>query len=147
MLIDLKYFMLAGYLPFAGYRAIPGVDNARTRLEYIRNVPLTFPEHFAPHARDLVRRMLMVQPQWRADLREVAQHSWLSDYAHVVSDVVETPTNHKPSSDDILPFPSFLDVESRYSLAKYSDGITATRIEIKSLVSGSRIDGKYVSCD
>ena len=37
-----------------------------------------------PHARDLLRRILVPEPRRRADLFEVARHSWLSDYSHVV---------------------------------------------------------------
>ena len=39
----------------------------------------------------------------------------------------ETPANRQLSSNDILPFLSFLDVESRYRLMKLSDEITATQ--------------------
>ena len=65
---DLKYIMLAGYLP-------------------TYNEPLTYPEYFPPFARDLVKRMIVMKHQNRANIGEVAHHSWLSDYAHVVSDV------------------------------------------------------------
>ena len=78
--------MLAGYLPFADDPANPGGDNAKLQLEYICDVPLTYPEYFSPHARDLLKRMVVVRPQNRADLGEVARHGWLLDYAHVLSD-------------------------------------------------------------
>lgn len=48
------------------------------------STPLTFPEYVSPHARDLLRRILVPEPHRRADLFEVARHSWLSEYAHVV---------------------------------------------------------------
>lgn len=53
---------------------------------------LTFPEYVTPHARDLLRRILVPDPRKRADLFEVARHSWLSDYAHVVSHVTSSTT-------------------------------------------------------
>lgn len=129
MLIDVKYFILAGYLPSAKVRANLRGNNAQSRIAYY-NVPLTFPKYISSHAQDLVKRMVVMQPIERADLREVAQHSWLSDseYAHVVSDVIETPTNYILSSNDIIPFPFCLDVEKNYyDLTKHLDELTATR--------------------
>ena len=52
--------------------------------KYIVSTPLTFPEYVTPHARDLLRRILVPDPRRRADLFEVARHSWLSEYSHVV---------------------------------------------------------------
>ena len=56
------------------------------------STPLTFPEYVTPHARDLLRRILVPDPRKRADLFEVARHSWLSDYAHVVAHVTSSTT-------------------------------------------------------
>ena len=84
---DMKYHMLAGYLPFAHEPANPGSKDTQLRPEYICDVPLSYPQYFSSRARDLVNRMVVIKPQERANLREVAQHSWLSDYALVVSDV------------------------------------------------------------
>ena len=83
---DEKYFMLAGYLPFTADPTIAKADDASLLLKYICNEPLTFPEYFSYHARDLAKRMLVVQPKYRADIEEVALHSWLSDYTHLLSD-------------------------------------------------------------
>src|SRR6266566_2168805 len=76
--------MLAGYLPFDDDPANPEGDNINLLYKYIVNTPLTFPEYVTPHARDLLRRILVPNPRKRADLFEVARHSWLSEYAHVV---------------------------------------------------------------
>ncbi|KAK2073918.1 hypothetical protein P8C59_008158 [Phyllachora maydis] len=78
------YAMLAGYLPFDDDPANPEGDNINLLYKYIVNTPLTFPEYVTPHARDLLRRILVSNPRKRADLFEVARHSWLSEYAHVV---------------------------------------------------------------
>jgi serine/threonine protein kinase len=77
--------MLAGYLPFDDDPANPEGDNINLLYKYIVTTPLTFPEYVTPHARDLLKRILVPDPRKRADLFEVARHSWLSDYAHVVS--------------------------------------------------------------
>ncbi|MCJ1421268.1 hypothetical protein MMC32_007630 [Xylographa parallela] len=86
------YAMLAGYLPFDDDPANPEGDNINLLYKYIMSTPLTFPEYVTPHARDLLRRILVPDPRKRADLFEVARHSWLSDYAHVVVHVTSSTT-------------------------------------------------------
>ena len=88
----IQYAMLAGYLPFDDDPANPEGDNINLLYKYIVSTPLTFPEYVTPHARDLLRRILVPDPRKRADLFEVARHSWLSDYAHVVSHVTSSTT-------------------------------------------------------
>ncbi|KAH8698853.1 putative serine/threonine protein kinase [Talaromyces proteolyticus] len=87
------YAMLAGYLPFDDDPANPEGDNINLLYKYIVSTPLTFPEYVTPHARDLLRRILVPDPRKRADLFEVARHSWLSEYSHVVSHITSSTTN------------------------------------------------------
>ncbi|KAH6657208.1 hypothetical protein BKA67DRAFT_512711 [Truncatella angustata] len=101
------YAMLAGYLPFDDDPANPEGDNINLLYKYIVNTPLTFPEYVTPHARDLLRRILVPSPRKRADLFEVARHSWLSEYAHVVEFITSSTTTSDevknttvPASDD-----------------------------------------------
>jgi len=84
----IKYFMLAGYLPFADDPANPEGDNAQLRISYILTIPLVFPEYVTPHARDLLRRVLVPRAERRADLFEIARHSWLAEYHHVFSHIL-----------------------------------------------------------
>lgn len=84
--------MLAGYLPFDDDPANPEGDNINLLYKYIVNTPLTFPEYVTPHARDLLRRILVPDPRKRADLFEVARHSWLSEYSHVVGFITSNTT-------------------------------------------------------
>lgn len=84
--------MLAGYLPFDDDPANPEGDNINLLYKYITSTPLTFPEYVTPHARDLLRRILVPNPRKRADLFEVARHSWLSEYAHVVEFITSSTT-------------------------------------------------------
>lgn len=86
------YAMLAGYLPFDDDPANPEGDNINLLYKYITTTALTFPEYVTPHARDLLRRILVADPRQRADLFEVARHSWLSDFAHVVAQVTSSTT-------------------------------------------------------
>jgi protein-serine/threonine kinase len=76
--------MLAGYLPFDDDPANPEGDNINLLYKYIVSTPLIFPEYVTPHARDLLKRILVPNPRERADLFEIARHSWLSEYSHVV---------------------------------------------------------------
>ncbi|TVY86929.1 Serine/threonine-protein kinase [Lachnellula willkommii] len=84
------YAMLAGYLPFDDDPANPEGDNINLLYKYIVSTPLTFPEYITPHARDLLRRILVPDPRKRADLFEVARHSWLSEFSHVVGFITST---------------------------------------------------------
>jgi protein-serine/threonine kinase len=84
--------MLAGYLPFDDDPANPEGDNINLLYKYIVSTPLTFPEYVTPHARDLLRRILVPDPRKRADLFEVARHSWLSEYAQVVEFITSSTT-------------------------------------------------------
>src|SRR5436190_14706458 len=84
--------MLAGYLPFDDDPANPDGDNINLLYKYIVTTPLTFPEYVTPHARDLLRRILVPDPRKRADLFEVARHSWLSEYSHVLEFITSSTT-------------------------------------------------------
>ncbi|OAA55319.1 Serine/threonine-protein kinase KIN4 [Niveomyces insectorum RCEF 264] len=87
------YAMLAGYLPFDDDPKNPEGDNINLLYKYIVNTPLTFPEYVTPHARDLLRRILVPNPRQRADLFEVARHSWLSEYANVIEFITSSTTS------------------------------------------------------
>ncbi len=95
--------MLAGYLPFDDDPANPEGDNINLLYKYIVNTPLTFPEYVTPHARDLLRRILVPSPRKRADLFEVARHSWLNEYAHVVELITSTTTTTSEIQNTTVP--------------------------------------------
>lgn len=95
--------MLAGYLPFDDDPANPEGDNINLLYKYIVTTPLTFPEYVTPHARDLLRRILVPDPRKRADLFEVARHSWLSEYSHIVSHVTSNTTNLSDIANTTVP--------------------------------------------
>ncbi|KLU81363.1 CAMK/CAMKL/KIN4 protein kinase [Magnaporthiopsis poae ATCC 64411] len=97
------YAMLAGYLPFDDDPANPEGDNINLLYKYIVNTPLTFPEYVTPHAKDLLRRILVPDPRRRADLFEVARHSWLSEYAHVVEFITSSTTTHTDIQNTTVP--------------------------------------------
>src|ERR1700749_1428803 len=84
--------MLAGYLPFDDDPSNPEGDNINLLYKYIVSTPLIFPEYVTPHARDLLKQILVPDPRKRADLFTVARHSWLSEYAHVVGLITSSAT-------------------------------------------------------
>lgn len=95
--------MLAGYLPFDDDPANPEGDNINLLYKYIVSTPLTFPEYVTPHARDLLKRILVPDPRRRADLFEVARHSWLSEYAHVVGFITSSTTSPNDIANTTVP--------------------------------------------
>ena len=95
--------MLAGYLPFDDDPANPEGDNINLLYKYITTTALTFPEYVTPHARDLLRRILQPDPRKRADLFEVARHSWLQEYHHVVSHITSSTTNIADIANTTVP--------------------------------------------
>ena len=99
----LQYAMLAGYLPFDDDPANPEGDNINLLYKYIVSTPLTFPEYVTPHARDLLRRILVPDPRKRADLFEVARHSWLAEYAHVVSFITSSADATVDTQPNMVP--------------------------------------------
>src|ERR1700759_1595255 len=106
--------MLAGYLPFDDDPANPEGDNINLLYKYITSTPLTFPEYVTPHARDLLRRILVPDPRKRADLFEVARHSWLSEYHHLVSHVTSSTTNIADIANATVPTGKHLSTEDRF---------------------------------
>ena len=78
------YAMLAGYLPFDDDPDNPDGDNINLLYKYICNTPLIFPQWVSAHARDMLKQILVPDPNKRADLFTVARHSWLMDYRNVV---------------------------------------------------------------
>lgn len=109
------YAMLAGYLPFDDDPANPDGDNINLLYKYIVSTPLTFPEHITPHARDLLRRILVPDPRKRADLFEVARHSWLAEYAHIVSHITSGTTNVADIANTTVPAGEFVSLSGPLS--------------------------------
>jgi protein-serine/threonine kinase len=90
--------MLAGYLPFDDDPANPEGDNINLLYKYIISTPLTFPEYVSPHSRDLLKRMLVPDPCHRADLFEVARHTWMQPYINAVAHFTSLNADTRPGS-------------------------------------------------
>lgn len=66
----LLYEMLAGRAPFES-------KQKETLFENIRRLKLKFPMTFPPLAKDLVRRLLRINPEERLSLDELINHPWM----------------------------------------------------------------------
>lgn len=101
--------MLAGYLPFDDDPANPEGDNINLLYKYICTTPLVFPEYVSPHSRDILRRILVPDPTKRADLFEVARHSWLGEFSRTV----EAITSGVPLPEEKRKIPKFPHIDDR----------------------------------
>lgn len=79
------YAMLAGYLPFDEDPEKHDIDDILGFYKHIIITPLTFPEYVHPMPRDLLRKIIVSDPNKRIDLQTVRQHPWLAPHAHFLS--------------------------------------------------------------
>lgn len=75
------FAMLAGYLPWDDDKTNPNGDDIAKLYRYITTTPLKFPEYIGPVARDLLRKILVSDPEQRYTLRLVQRHELLRPHA------------------------------------------------------------------
>ncbi|KAJ3120457.1 hypothetical protein HK100_012789 [Physocladia obscura] len=71
------YSMIAGYLPFDDDPENPDGENISLLYHYIMETKLEFPDHVPKDCRDLINRILVPDPQNRADINEIMEHRWM----------------------------------------------------------------------
>ena len=100
---NVKYFMMAGSLPFGDVVNTTGYD-AQLQLNYVSSEAMKFPDYFPMRVRRLVERMLAKDFTERAELPEVAEHIRLSDYAYadIMSDIIDNPISGPRYSEGCL---------------------------------------------
>lgn len=86
---------LAGYLPFDDDPQNPDSEDVQKLYQYIARTPLKFPDWIGMEARDLLRRILVVDPEKRMSMHEIKSHSWLIDHNQFLS---VTPAEHEGSA-------------------------------------------------
>ncbi|TID23951.1 hypothetical protein CANINC_003112 [Pichia inconspicua] len=92
------YAMLAGYLPFDDDPENPDGTNIARLYHYITHTPITFPEYVQPTPRDLLRRILVSNPEKRMSLNDVKSHRWLFQHRNLLSITsVEWDRNYRSS--------------------------------------------------
>lgn len=134
------YAMLAGYLPFDDDPNNPEGDNINALYNYITTTELIFPDYVTPHARDLLRRILVPNPERRADLFEVARHSWLSEF----STILDTITGSHETPVEPLKLPAGVDGHAPPSLDR-SASIRAPGSSPSAPINNTRSGGQLAS--
>lgn len=79
------YAMLSGYLPFDDDPQNADGTNLARLYHYITHSPLTFPEYIQATPRDLLRKILVPNPNKRLNLKQVRNHQWLASHAPFLS--------------------------------------------------------------
>lgn len=108
------YALLTGNLPFDD-------ENIRRLLGKVKTGVYTIPSHISSNARDLITRMLTVDPASRITLREVVAHPWFNkggnEYHRPLSaEVNMTPVSADEVDADILHSLQFLGWGNRDNL-------------------------------
>ena len=83
------FAMLAGYLPWDDDPDNPGGEDIGKLYNYILSTPLKFPEYVTLRPRDLLRKILVPDPERRLDMQGIKSHQWLSPHANFLSITVE----------------------------------------------------------
>ena len=83
------FAMLAGYLPWDDDPDNPGGEDIGKLYDYILTTPLKFPEYVTLRPRDLLRKILVSNPEHRLDMQGIKSHQWLSPHASFLSITVE----------------------------------------------------------
>lgn len=79
------YAMLSGYLPFDDDAENEDSADIVRLYHYICSTPLTFPEYVSPLARDLLRKIIVSDPEKRIGMDEIRNHPWLAPHANLLS--------------------------------------------------------------
>lgn len=79
------YAMLSGYLPFDDDAENEESADIVRLYHYICSTPLTFPEYVSPLARDLLRKIIVADPDKRIGMDEIRNHPWLAPHANLLS--------------------------------------------------------------
>lgn len=79
------YAMLAGYLPWDDDPENPEGDDIGKLYSYITKSPLKFPEYITPIPRDLLRKILVMNPKRRLDMNQITKHEWLQPHSEFMS--------------------------------------------------------------
>lgn len=52
-------------------------------MRELNNIDLSFPEHISEDARDLIQRILVLDPTKRLSLEQIKMHPWITENAHL----------------------------------------------------------------
>lgn len=94
------YAMLAGYLPFDDDSENEDGSDIVRLYNYICSTRLTFPEYVSPLARDLLRRIIVPDPNRRIGIDEIRNHPWLALHASLLA--IRQPEWDRMAQDEKL---------------------------------------------
>ncbi|TPX64809.1 hypothetical protein CcCBS67573_g08300 [Chytriomyces confervae] len=83
------FSMIAGYLPYDDDPDNPDGDNINLLYNYIMETKLEFPEYVPTDCQDLISRILVPNPQHRADINEIMNHVWLEPVRFIFESEME----------------------------------------------------------
>ncbi|KAI3649906.1 hypothetical protein MP228_005538 [Amoeboaphelidium protococcarum] len=89
------YALLTGNLPFDD-------ENIRRLLQKVKTGVYVIPDYVPQDAADLVRRMLVVNPEKRISMQEVIRHPWFNKLRYQPN--FEGPLRNPPNEDSLKPF-------------------------------------------
>ncbi|KAI9351267.1 kinase-like domain-containing protein [Obelidium mucronatum] len=83
------FSMIAGYLPYDDDPENPDGDNINLLYNYILETKLEYPDHVPIDCQKLINRILVPDPQYRANMDEIMGHVWLAPVRHYFQEEIE----------------------------------------------------------
>ncbi|KAJ8657249.1 hypothetical protein O0I10_007065 [Lichtheimia ornata] len=87
------YALLAGHLPFDD-------DNIRSLLNKVKAGKYAMPNHISRSAQDLLRRILVVDPNKRINMKQIMAHPWFREHMHKLGDPARFPVPPSPQTTE-----------------------------------------------
>lgn len=133
------YAMLAGYLPFDDDAENEDGADIIKLYHYICSTPLTFPEYVSPLARDLLRKIIVSDPEKRISMDDIRNHPWLAPHANLLS-IRQTEWDRIHAGDQQTSVPAQASTEnSKYKrFSMFSEKTNSSALMLGSTKSNGR---------
>ncbi|KAI9329710.1 hypothetical protein BDR26DRAFT_872090 [Obelidium mucronatum] len=87
------FSMIAGYLPYDDDPENPDGDNINLLYNYIMETKLEYPDYVPKDCINLINRILVPDPKYRAGIDEIMNHVWLKPVRHIFDAEIERRAN------------------------------------------------------
>lgn len=132
------YAMLAGYLPFDDDAENEDGADIVKLYHYICSTPLTFPEYISPLARDLLRKIIVSDPEKRIGMDEIRNHPWLAPHANLLS-IRQTEWDRIHSEDRETPVATQTSTDNKHKcFSMFSETTNSSALMLGSTKSNGR---------